>query len=92
MRSHRIRQSIISVLCIIVGVANAVIDVSSLPNFGRDTEFFSRTVRETAFNELHRSFERNPVSNRQQEMNMVGHDDELMNLKFLMVAIGKQSC
>ena len=92
MRSHWVRANIISMLRIVIRVANAMIHVSSLPNLGRDTEFFSRTVRETAFNELHRSFKRSPVSKRQQEMNMVWHDDELMNLKFLMVAIGKERC
>jgi len=49
-----------------------------LPDWRSHPEFFPRPKRKSTFDELHRALDRHFVFNRQQQMEVVRHNDELV--------------
>jgi len=64
----------------ISGVANAMIGESCLPNFST-SEFKTERMGVSALDQLHRPLERHAEPRRNQQMNMLRHQHEGMQLK-----------
>ncbi len=60
--------------------------VPALPN----VHFAFQKERESPFDELHGLFQRNIVRRSQKQMNVIGHDDEGVQLKSAFAALGLQ--
>lgn len=67
--------------CIVVFVTDSMIRETPLPNFSSRSRFFSEAVGIAAFDELHYPFERKSGLGGEHEMNVVGHDDEFIELE-----------
>lgn len=75
----------------ICAVSNPMIRKAPLPNFDSGTRLLHEAMRIAAFNELHRSFQRDRGIVSEEKMNMIGHDHEFVELKDSAVAIVKCS-
>jgi len=75
-------------MMLIIGkIANAMIRETRLPD--RRTRF--QTVRESSFDELHGPLKRNLRRGREQRVDVVGHDHELVEKKFPLITIMRES-
>ena len=57
------------------------------PDFEIQIEFFFHTVREPAFDELDRLFQRDLMGRSDEQMEMVGHNHELVDLEMSFLSI-----
>ena len=73
---------------VILRILNAMIGESRLPNFGVETEVFSRAIRKTSFDELQSFFQRYVGCRRDQQVKVIGHDDEFVEKKAALRSIG----
>jgi hypothetical protein len=67
-------------------VTNPMIRKSLLPNFP-PADLHADGMRISALNELHHTFERYIGSRREEQMNVVGHQDESMKLEFSLAPV-----
>jgi hypothetical protein len=77
----RISMNVILVLQEVSFVANAVIRESALPDFTRAADRRPQSVRISAFDELDGMFDGYIVSGSDQKVDVLGHDDESVELK-----------
>lgn len=54
---------------------------SALPNFAVESQLFFHPIRKTAFDELHCLLNRNIAVDTDEQVNVIWHDDEIVNLK-----------
>lgn len=78
MPSYRITSDVLTHSLEIVGVENADLRETPLPDWGSEPQFSSCSKRETALDELHCALDGRVGLDRQQQMKVVGHDNELM--------------
>jgi len=74
----------------VLRISDAMVGESSFPNLNRVSQSFFHGVREAAFDELQRTLERDPRWGEQQ-MKMVGHEHEGVELKLCLAAIRVES-
>jgi hypothetical protein len=70
-------------ILIILKIADAMIAETCLPH--RPAEF--QAERESSFDKLHGTFQRDLVCGREQRMEMIGHDHEFMKQIFPLITI-----
>ncbi|MFZ0957835.1 MAG: hypothetical protein WAN60_15925, partial [Candidatus Sulfotelmatobacter sp.] len=75
-----ISMNVISMVHEIQIVTNPVIGKSALPDFSFATEDGSEGMRVSAFDKLNRMFERHVLGGSQQQVDMLGHKNEGMEL------------
>src|SRR5579862_1805411 len=73
-------------ILIILKIAHAMICETWLP----DGAALPHAIRKSSFDELHSPLQGNLLGGRQQQMDVIGHDDKLVQKKFLLVAIMRQ--
>ena len=66
-------------LLVITRIDDAMLLGTWLPNLGVELKFLFCTKREPAFNELHTFLQRLVGRGREDDVNMVTHDDEFMD-------------
>ena len=75
-------------------IARSVIDAKlgkpALPDLSQVSQFFLQAVGESAFDELHGPFNGRIACDREQQMQVVRHDDEIVQLKFSRRYVGTQ--
>jgi len=67
-----------------------MVSKSPLPNLNRVLQLFLHGMRESAFDELHRTFKRD-LRRSQQQMKMFGHEDKGVEPKLSLSAIRVES-
>ena len=55
---------------------------AALPNFTLEPELMRKPMREPSLDELHGLFDRHVAGHLDQEVNVIGHDNEIMQLEF----------
>jgi hypothetical protein len=65
-----------------VCIQNTNLEKTLLPDWCIQPQFSSRPEGETAFHKLDRAFDRHVGIDREQQVKMVGHNDECMEAKF----------
>ena len=65
----------------VLEIANPVIGKSSLPDFFRPPKLRPKTVRVSPFDQLYRPFQRDVGSGREQQVHMLRHEHEGVELK-----------
>ena len=90
MGTNGVRADVLDVVCVVLFVSNAVIREALLPDdslrYGKQASL-SQAIRKPAFNQLHSAFEIDIEGGREEKMQVIGHDDELMQIVFLLLAI-----
>ena len=81
-RLHRIVLDIRTMLLKALVIKDARIRISTLPYLATKTKFLVCAKRKPAFYQLHRLFNTHFPRNRHQNVNMIGHDDEVVNGNF----------
>ena len=84
-------MNVVLVMNEILAIANSVIGEPALPDFSFSTQDGSQGVRIAALDELNRVFERYVVGGSEQEMDVLGHDDEGVQLESTFAAISAES-
>jgi len=84
---HRILVNVIQVIQEILAVANPMIRESARPDFALAAQDFAKSMRRSTFDELNSVFERDLGGRRDEEMNVLRHDDERMDLKAALTAV-----
>ena len=87
MPNHRIVPNVFGHSYISVGTRHAHFGKSSLPDRKSESEFASCPKCESAFYELHRFPDADVLIDCEQQVEMVGHDDEFVETKFLLRTI-----
>jgi hypothetical protein len=77
----RVHPEIFDVFCILVCVSDPVLVVTLLPYFTMEDHLPPRTVGESALDELHCFLKRYERSRCKDQMNVISHEDELVNLQ-----------
>jgi len=70
----------------VIGVANAMVRETSLPDF-TTADLLARRVRISALDELHGAFDGDVESRRDEKVNVIGHDDEFVKQESLLAAV-----
>jgi len=70
----------------VIGVANAMVRETSLPNFAT-ADLLAHRVRISALDELQGAFDGDVESRRDEKVNVIGHDDEFVKQESLMAAV-----
>ena len=73
-------------MLVILEISDAMIRETCLP-YGAA---LLQAIRESSFDELHDTLERNFGSGREQQVNVIGHDDKFMQQKFPRVTIVRE--
>ena len=73
-------------MLVILKISDAMIRETRLPNGA----MLIQPIRKSSFDELHRPFQGDFSSRREERMNVVGHDDELVEKKFPQIAIVRE--
>ena len=76
-----VHPEIFDVFCIFVCVSDPVLVVALLPYSPMEDHLPPRTVGEATLDELHCFLERHGRSRCKDQMNVISHEDELVNLK-----------
>src|SRR5208282_5199949 len=63
-------------------VNNTHVRESTLPNLAQESKLALSAKRKSTFDQLHCLFEAHIALNRKQDVNVVWHDNEIMNLEF----------
>ena len=79
------------VVVVFLCVANAVIYETRLPYFKSKMNFPFRAIGETALDEWQCFFQRDVRSRRQQKMEVIGHDDKVMQEQAPLLTILRQN-
>jgi hypothetical protein len=79
-------MSVIDVLVEILSTADTMVGESTLPNFLLASEDPAKLVRISSFDQLHHAFQRF-VDGCDQEMHVLGHDDEGMQTKCVLASV-----
>lgn len=69
---------------------NAHLGKSALPDLSQVPQFFLQAVGESALDELHGPFNGRIACDREQQMQVVRHDDEIVQLEFSRRNVGTQ--
>src|ERR1700677_28155 len=77
----RVHPEIFDLFCILVRVPNPVLVVTLLPYFTLEDHLPPRAVGESTLDELHCFLKRYEGSRCKNQMNVVSHENELVNLK-----------
>jgi len=64
------------------GIENPDIGITSLPNLPVKAQVLSGTKREASFDELHRFLEAGLARNGHENVDVIGHDYEIVNCDF----------
>jgi hypothetical protein len=72
-------------------VADAVVPEAALPYFSLPSDFRAKRMRISAFNKLDGTLKRYVGGRCEQEMNVLGHEDERMQLVATVAAISINS-
>jgi len=72
-------------------VDNSYIGESALPYLALKSKFAFRTKRKTAFDKLHSLFQALCSRNCQENVQVIGHDDEIVNLELAGADIRAQN-
>jgi hypothetical protein len=78
---RRVHPEIFDVFCILVYVYDPVLVVTLLPYFTMEDHLPPRAVGESTLDELHCFLKRYERSRCKDQMNVISHEDELVNLK-----------
>ncbi len=87
MFRHRIAPNVFRNAAIGLSVQNAHLRESLLPDRRHEPKFASGSKRESSLNELHSPLDCHIAVDRQQNVEMIGHDDEFMETKFSLRTI-----
>jgi hypothetical protein len=74
-------MDVIAVALIILTILDALIGETAFPDFEAVVQFLPRTIGETSLDKLNGFLQRNFVSRRHQQMEMIVHHHEFMKLK-----------
>lgn len=88
-RPHWIHMDVLAMPLIIQIIANTMMGGSRLPDFAFEHRFFGASARKPAFNELNGAFHWNPDVRRENQMDVVRHQDEFVQQKFALITIAK---
>lgn len=84
--AHGISKNVIAMRFVIRRIADAMISRLGLPNSAQ-AQFTSRRSGVPALDVLHGLLQRNPLLGSNEQMEMVGHDHELVKFEFTLAAI-----
>ncbi len=76
-----------SVPCIVFFISDAMVFESALPDSHLHLQFLCGPVGEAAFDELRRAFHGNPDSRCDHQVQMVGHENKLVQEKPALLAV-----
>ena len=79
--SDRVRGDIRAMVLEVFVVIHPQFRESALPDLARVAGFALEAKRKAPFDELHRFFDGHVAEDRQQQMQMIGHDDEVVEVK-----------
>ena len=82
-RFHWIHPNIINLLRILIRISDPVLVVALLPDFALEIHLLFCSIGESPFDELHCFLERHERRRRENQMDVVSHEDELVDLKSL---------
>ena len=71
-------------------VPNSAIDKTFLPNYSVHSQQLAGLIRKATFDELHRPLQGRTFQHSKNQMKMIGHDDESVNLKLVRVPVMKE--
>src|SRR5208282_2642396 len=85
--AHRVHSDVLTMILIVLKIANEMIAETRLPN----GPAFLHAKREPSLDELHGAFQGNLLCGREEQMDVIGHDDKFVQPIFLLVAIVSES-
>jgi hypothetical protein len=85
-------MDVILVMLVIPGVSNPVIGESALPDFPLSAKYCAQRMRRSALNELNGMFERYVFGGSEQQVDMLWHNDESVELIATVPAVTVESC
>jgi len=82
-RFHRVFRNVRTVLLHTLLIHYLHLGETTLPNFSQHPELFLYAKGEPALDQLHCLFDRHAVMNREEHVDMIGHDDKIVKPEFL---------
>ena len=90
-------MNIATMLLVVLAIDNAMICEACLPDLGVDLQFLLRTKGKSALDELQSLLQWDLRVRSEQQVKMIGHDDEFVELeavlfRILCEAVNQQTC
>jgi hypothetical protein len=87
---HRVPMQILPMRSEIADIPNPVIGKPSLPDLAGFSENGAEIMRVSAFDQLNRMFDRHVLCGRKQKVNVIRHQDELVQRVALLPSVVKE--